>query len=115
MKAAVLEHRGADAESSQRNHREFPPVGKLNGNDVARTDAKTLQAGRRARDQVSEFGVSEAPRFMAIGAVGQKRELVRRRRDGRLKKFVKTLVDPEAAVAHRSRVGDGVEFISAHA
>ena len=106
---------GAEPEGRQRDHREFPPIGQLHGDDVTGADAKAFQGGGRACDEIAEFGIGEAPRLGAIGAVGQKREFSRRGRDRLLKKLVEALVDPEAAVAHRSRVGGGIEAIFAHA
>jgi hypothetical protein len=106
---------GADPEGGQRDDSEFPPIGQLHRDDVATADAEALQSGSCARNEIAEFGVGEAPRLAAIRTVAQQRELSRSDRDGRLQKFVEVLVDPEAAGAHRSRVGCGIESIFAHA
>ena len=105
----------ADPEGRQRDHREFPPIGQLHGDDVTGADAKAPQGGGRACDEIAEFGIGEAPRLGAIGAVGQQREFFRCGRDRLLEKLVEIPVDPESAVAHRSRVGGRIEAILAHA
>ena len=90
----------AQPEGRQRDHGEFPPIGQLHGDHVTGANAKAFQGGGGACDEIAEFGIGEAPRLGAIGAVGQKREFSRRGRDCLLQKLVEALVDPEAAVAH---------------
>ncbi len=106
---------GPDPERGQCDHREFPPIRKLYGDDVARADAKLLQGRGRPRNQIAEFGVGQALRFGAIGAVGQQRQFAGRSGNRLLKELIEALVDPESTGAHRSCVSCGVELMFAHA
>src|SRR5260370_40117939 len=65
---------GTHPEGSERDYGELPPIGKLHRDDATSADAKALQSGGRARNDIAEIAVREAPPFGAIRTVGPERE-----------------------------------------
>src|SRR5258708_1092619 len=87
---------GATLAADQRRDNKLPPIGHLNGHDVAWANSQPAQGTGSTINQISQLSVSQAKGLLAVGPVGNDRDFVRRPGYGLIQKLIHRLVQPVA-------------------
>ena len=87
---------GANLAAGQRRDNKLPPIGQLNGHDVAWANSQPAQGTGSTINQTSQLSVRQANGLLAVGPVGNDRDFVRRPGYGLIQKLIHRLVQPVA-------------------
>ena len=101
----------AELEGGEMEHGELPPVGQLEGDDVALADAAPGEADRDAIGQAIEFGVGQAHFGRPVGAGGDDGDLVAEAGDVATEMVEQGLVAPQTGRGHGGAAGRGAQIV----